>query len=561
MAHRLTRGHRPLQAKHGQQDAPVRMLGWWYRKLGPRYPIAFVAVELLTAFVITGATIGLLSFYYDASLHDYLLLLGIGLVLTAMGVTTAVIRTAPRLAPLNEWIAGRRDEEAAAKAWATAIGLPLEMIKAERKIPVIFVVIPASIATLVVLGLSWLAIFPLVAAGMVSLGYSMILHYLAVETGMRPILIEINREMTPRFLTGVRVIPLRTRMLVALPLINVITGLVVAALTSGGGGGAALGGDVLVAVGVATTISLELTVMFTRSILRPIRDLQTATEAVRRGDYQISIPLTTADELGELAASFNEMVAGLAEREKIREAFGTYLDHEVADYILSEGFSEEGVEMEVSILFLDVRDFTSFAAQADAKQVVAELNHLFEIAVPVIARHGGHVDKFVGDGLMAVFGAPEPFADHANRAVRAACEMVSKINDPDREGLRVGVGINTGTVVAGSIGGAGRLNFSVIGDPVNVASRVEAATRDLDCDVLITAATAEALGGTIQATACGRHDLKGLTKPVELYTPSLTPAEPGEVSRDYDEPLSIPGGDGVVSGREAITRHGGGGLL
>ena len=202
------------------------------------------------------------------------------------------------------------------------------------------------------------------------------------------------------------------------------------AVTSNGGGGAALGADVLVAVGVATTLALELTVLLARSILRPIADLQRATAEVRRGNYEISVPVTTGDELGELAASFNEMLAGLAERERIREAFGTYLDQEVAEYILSEEFPKEGVEMDVSVLFLDARDFTGFAAQAEAKEVVARLNALFEVTVPIIARHGGHIDKFIGDGLMAVFGAPEPFPDHADRAVRAACELASAASSP-----------------------------------------------------------------------------------------------------------------------------------
>src|SRR5262249_27972597 len=152
------------------------------------------------------------------------------------------------------------------------------------------------------------------------------------------------------------------RLMAALPLINLITGLVVAALTSGGGGGAALGADVLVAVAVATTISLELTVLFSKSILRPISDLRRALDAVREGADDVGVPVTTGDELGELAGSFNEMVEGLAERERLREVFGTYLDKEIAEYILSEGFAEEGEEVEVSVLVCDVRDFTSFAA-------------------------------------------------------------------------------------------------------------------------------------------------------------------------------------------------------
>ncbi len=157
---------------------------------------------------------------------------------------------------------------------------------------------------------------------------------------------------------------------------------------------------------MATTIALELTLLVTRSVLRPLADLQKATERVLDGDFNVTVPVTTGDETGELAASFNAMVQGLAERERIRDAFGTYLDREVAEYILSDEFDEEGRELEVSVLFTDVRDFTGFAAGAEAKEVVAALNGLFEVVVPVISRHGGHVDKFEGDGLLAVFGAP-----------------------------------------------------------------------------------------------------------------------------------------------------------
>jgi len=362
---------------------------------------------------------------------------------------------------------------------------------------------------------------------------------------MRPVLVDINEsELAPRTSAGTSAIPLRVRMMTALPLINLITGLVVAALTSDGGGGAALGADVLIAVGVATTISLELTVLFAKSILRPIADLQRATEAVREGRYEVSVPVTTGDELGELGASFNQMVEGLAEREKLREAFGTYLDKSVAEYILSEGFSEEGEELEVSVLFCDVRDFTSFAAQADAKEVVSCLNQLFEVIVPIVTRHGGHVDKFVGDGLLAVFGAPETYPDHADRAVRAACEMATKVNSDGEIGFRIGVGVNTGRVVAGSIGGAGRLNFSVIGDAVNVAARVESATRELDEDVLVTEETMRELSEAIEARSCGEHELRGVPEPIPFYAPRIRESAGVETG---EEPLPA-SGDGAAEG-------------
>jgi class 3 adenylate cyclase len=163
------------------------------------------------------------------------------------------------------------------------------------------------------------------------------------------------------------------------------------------------------------------------------------------------------------------------------------------------------------------------------------------VVVPIVNRHGGHVDKFVGDGLLAMFGAPEPFPDHADRAVRAACEMANVVNSEDEPGLRIGVGVNSGRVVAGAIGGAGRLDFSVIGDAVNIASRVEAATRELDENVLITEATAHRLSDAIEVTECGMHELRGLPEPLRLFAPRLRRAagvQPGE------EPLAARRGDG-----------------
>jgi class 3 adenylate cyclase len=423
----------------------------------------------------------------------------------------------------------------------------MELIKRDMLLPFLIVVLPGSILCVVVLDLAWLTFFPLFVGSAVAVGYGALLHYLALEIGMRPVLIDINQAVSPRTtLRNVSAFPLRVRLLGALPLINLIAGLTVAALTSDGGGGSSLGADVLIAVGVATTVSLELSLLLSKSILNPIADLRRATEAVREGSYDVSVPVTTGDELGELAASFNQMIAGLAERERIREAFGTYLDKEVAEYILSEGFSEEGVYVEVTILFCDVRDFTQLAATMDATEVVSALNGLFEILVPIIAKHGGHVDKFEGDGLLAVFGAPENYPDHADRAVRAACRMARAVNEENAAGerLRIGVGLNTGEVVAGSIGGAGRLNFSVIGDAVNVAARVEAATRQIeDASVLITDRTREALSAEIEAEDVGTLELKGLAEPLQLYAPRLseepervTP-EPAEDSEDRRRPV------------------------
>jgi class 3 adenylate cyclase len=451
-------------------------------------------------------------------------------------VLWALARSRGHLAPIVAWIRGERDPDATARAWAAAVGMPLSLLRRDLPVPVGLSVLTICIAAIAILGLSWLSFFPLILGSLVAAGYAAMLHYLAVEGGMRPVLLDINSQISPRTSTAFSAIRLRWRLLIALPLINLVTGLVVAALTSDGGGSSNLGVDVMIALAVATTISLELTMLLSRSILRPIHDLERAVDAINAGDYTASVPVTTADELGDLAASFNQMVEGLRERERIREAFGTYLDREVAEYILSDGFEEEGVDVEVSVLFCDIRDFTAFAAQASPQEVVASLNGLFEVIVPIIASHGGHVDKFEGDGLLAVFGAPEPFLDHADRAVRAACQIDGAVNERGEAGdLRVGVGVNTGTVVAGAIGGAGRLNFSVIGGEVNLAYRVEAATRELGDPILITVDTWKRLGPDFEAESRGKVRLKGIQEPVALYRPRVrsaeaVEAEPGEAT-------------------------------
>lgn len=501
---------------------------WLYRRFGSRYPKLFVALELQAGFIVTAGTVVLLGSYYDGSFGDYALLMAIALGLTALTIGFGLVRILPRLNPIRDWIAGRRDEESTERAWEAAVGLPLALVRDEMLIPLLGVVVPASAAAVAVFGLPWISFLPLLAAGLVAVGYGAILHHLTLEVGLRPVLVEINRAVPPSLANRVDALPLRIRLLAVLPMINVITGLAVAAVA----GADSLGLAVLAAIGVATTISLELTVLLTRSIMRPIADLQRATERLAEGDLDAAVPVTTADEIGELAASFNGMVTGLRERERIRQAFGTYLDEEVASYILSDGFSEEGVSVDVSILFCDVKDFSSYAESAPARDVVACLNTLFEVVVPIISAEGGHVDKFEGDGLMAVFGAPQPFADHARRAVRAAIEIDRLVNHEGEGGrFELGIGVNSGRVLAGAIGGAGRLNFSVIGDTVNVAARVEAATRVIGDDVLITAATRDRLDSGFELRSRGEHELRGIERPVELY------ALPGERSEGVLDPV------------------------
>jgi len=257
-----------------------------------------------------------------------------------------------------------------------------------------------------------------------------------------------------------------------------------------------------------------------RSLADSLAGVRSAQERIERRDFEARVAVDDGSEVGLLQAGFNRMAAGLAERERIRDAFGAYVDPEVAEHILKEGPDLGGEAVEATILFVDVRDFTSWAERASASEVVETLNRLFEALVPIIHEHGGHVDKFVGDGLMAVFGAPRRLSDHADRALAAALEIAKRVAEEFEPELRVGLGLNSGTVVAGNVGGAGRLDFSVIGDPVNIAARVEAATRETGDTILLTAETRDRL--TNSAPDLERRPpvpLKGKSNPVGLFAP------------------------------------------
>ncbi|HEV2815273.1 MAG TPA: adenylate/guanylate cyclase domain-containing protein [Solirubrobacteraceae bacterium] len=257
-----------------------------------------------------------------------------------------------------------------------------------------------------------------------------------------------------------------------------------------------------------------------RSISEPVERLRAAVERVEEGSLDEEVVVDDGGEIGSLQAGFNRMVAGLRERERIRETFGTYVDPEVAEHILSEGTKLDGEEVEVTLMFIDVRDFTGYAERASAREVVTTINRLFERAVPIVHAHKGHVDKFVGDGLLAVFGAPRRCEDHADQALAAAREIEQAVRADLRGELEIGVGLDSGVVVAGNVGGAGRFEFSVIGDAVNVAARVEAATRQTGDTVLLTERTRELLqDSSVPLAERPGVALKGKSRPVAVYAP------------------------------------------
>ncbi|MDQ3571525.1 MAG: adenylate/guanylate cyclase domain-containing protein [Actinomycetota bacterium] len=275
---------------------------------------------------------------------------------------------------------------------------------------------------------------------------------------------------------------------------------------------------VLAAIGIV--VGLLAVILAARATADPIRSVRKGLAQVERGEFDVQIPVYDGSQIGRLQIGFNATAAGLAERERIRDTFGTYVDPEVAAHVLEEGAELKGEEVEITIMFIDIRDFTGFAEKSDAADVVAAVNRLYERIVPIIHEHGGRVDKFIGDGLMAVFGAPRRREDHADRALAAALEIEADLGSEGVDELPVGIGLNSGKVVAGNVGGAGRLEFSVIGDPVNVASRVEAATRETGDTILVAKRTKELLRSpSCELVERDGVTLKGKTDSVSLYAP------------------------------------------
>jgi adenylate cyclase len=245
---------------------------------------------------------------------------------------------------------------------------------------------------------------------------------------------------------------------------------------------------------------------------------------VERGRLDGRAPVVSTDEIGAVAEGFNRMLHGLREREMVKETFGKYVTPEIRDEILAGRIRGEGEMKEVTILFADIRDFTPWVEATAPRQVVQDLNEYFtEMAEAIRAQHG-LVLQFIGDEIEAVFGAPIASADHAAMAVRAALDMRRRLRawNARREAagkppLRHGIGIHTGTVLAGNIGGAERLSYALVGDPVNLASRIQGLTKDFKADILISEATRARLDGGVPVEELPAVRVKGRTEEVNVY--------------------------------------------
>ncbi len=236
-----------------------------------------------------------------------------------------------------------------------------------------------------------------------------------------------------------------------------------------------------------------ISVLVSLTITRPVKELILGAEAVEQGRYDYRLKSKHRHEVGRFIATFNEMMLSLSEKEKIRSIMNKVVSKEVARELLKNRMELGGAERRVSILFTDIRGFTNIAESMQPADLVLMLNDYFSRMSPIIDREGGVIDKYIGDSIMAIFGAPVEFPDDAVRAVRAGTAMLTELQalNAERASLRlssidIGIGINCGTVVAGNIGSESRLNYTIIGDAVNLASRLEGLTRQYEVGMIVS---------------------------------------------------------------------------
>ena len=274
----------------------------------------------------------------------------------------------------------------------------------------------------------------------------------------------------------------------------------------------------MILVGIAGAVGLSLL------MTRPVMRLVEGTKAIAAGNFQISLRASSRDEIGDLVAAFNQMAKSLREKEMIKQAFTRYVAREVVEEILKdpEQISLTGERREVSVLFSDMRGFTPLSERLSPEEVVALLNEFYTLMIDTIFQHEGTLDKFLGGAVMAVFGAPISHPDHSIRAIRTAVAMQAGIEElskkrvqEGKDPIAIGIGVSAGEAVAGTVGTENRMEYTVIGDRVNLAARLETVAKP--GQILISQWTYEKVDKLVKARSLGYFKVKGKEEEVEVY--------------------------------------------
>jgi adenylate cyclase len=285
---------------------------------------------------------------------------------------------------------------------------------------------------------------------------------------------------------------------------------------------------------LAVVLALPAAMVVSRRASRPLAELHDVVESIGKGDFSARVNVRSQDEFGSVGTAVNEMAVGLGERQRVKSAFARYVSHQVMDTVLESGaeIKLSGDRRRISVLFCDIRGFTTISESLSPEKVVQLLNEYFERMVDVVIRNNGTLDKFIGDGMMVIFGAPDDDPYQEEHALKAAIEMQAELRKLAEKwrgeglNLRIGIGINSGPAIVGNIGSSQRMDYTAIGDTVNLASRLESATKEFGVGIIISEYTHNAVRGAFQFTKLGEVRVRGRSEPVLAYAVDSAVSDP-----------------------------------
>jgi adenylate cyclase len=275
---------------------------------------------------------------------------------------------------------------------------------------------------------------------------------------------------------------------------------------------------IMILGGVAGAIGLAIV------LTKPIFKLAQGTKSIAAGKFDITLPVSSRDEIGDLTDSFNEMARSLKEKEKIKHAFSSYVAHQVVDEILKnpDSIMVTGERRDVTVIFCDMRGFTPLAERLPPEEVIAALNEFYSLMIEITFKYDGTINKFLGDAVMAIFGAPVAYSDHCFRAIQTAVAMQTRVAElsvrrvmAGKEPMAIGIGVSAGEAVAGTVGAESQMEYTVIGDKVNLAARLEANAKP--GQILVSQATYDQIADKVKARCLGPVSVKGKEEVVTVF--------------------------------------------
>lgn len=299
--------------------------------------------------------------------------------------------------------------------------------------------------------------------------------------------------------------------------------------------------------GSAVSMAIFFIFLFSMTLTSPIEKLADMIKLVSKGNFDVKArsQVRSSDEVGDLAEAFDHMTEGLKERDKVKNLFSKFHGSSVAEDLINKDIGVGGQSKEVVVFFSDIRGFTAFSEKRSPEEVVEMLNEYFGVMVKIINHNGGVVDKFIGDAIMAVWGAPQSSDRDAHKAVRACLEMRKALNELNERRIArgqppisIGMGLHAGAAISGTIGSDERMEYTVIGNTVNTASRIEASTKAFGADLLISDTVIEKIGEDFKTELAGAAEVKGRSEALKMFKVRGYRAEDGtmvDISTPYSD--------------------------